>query len=49
MKNKNLPRKQKPKKRQSKNKKDNFNPWITKYFDLSGCGIEKCNKTKEEK
>lgn len=45
MKHKNLPRKQKPKKRQS-NKKDNFNPWITKYFDLSGCGID--NK-KEEK
>lgn len=46
MKQKNLPRKQKPKKRPSKTKKDNFNPWITKYFDLSGCGID--NK-KEEK
>ena len=48
MKNKNLPRKQKPKAKRHSNKKDNFNPWVTKYFDLSGCGINN-KKTKEEK
>ena len=40
MKNKNLPKRQKPKMRGKKDKKAYFNPWICKYFDLSGNGLE---------
>lgn len=38
MKSKNKPKRQKPKKKQTK--QVYFNPWIAKYFDLSGHGIE---------
>ena len=41
MKNKNLPKRQKPKTKSKKDKKIYFNPWICKYFDLSGNGLEK--------
>lgn len=41
MKNKNLPKRQKLKVRNKQDKKTNFNPWICKYFDLSGNGLEK--------
>lgn len=41
MKNKNRPRRTKPKpKKPTRQKK--FNPWVAKYFDLSGTGIERC-------
>lgn len=40
MKNKNLPKRQKPKMRNRRGKKTYFNPWICRYFDLSGNGLE---------
>ena len=41
MKNKNRPRRTKPKPKKPTRQKS-FNPWIAKYFDLSGTGIERC-------
>jgi hypothetical protein len=40
MKSKNKPRKQQKKQFKKPKSKKPFNPWIAKYFDLSGTGIE---------
>lgn len=40
MKNKNRPRREKQRKRPGTKRVMPFNPWIAKYFDLSGTGIE---------
>lgn len=43
MKSKNKPRREQKKKEFKKKKPAKpFNPWIVKYFDLNGTGIERC-------
>lgn len=40
MKTKNLPKRQKPKLKAKRSRDKYFNPWICKYFDLNGRGLE---------
>jgi hypothetical protein len=51
VKNKNRPRREKQRKRQSTRKPKPFNPWVYKYFDMTGeCsddGERKSRKGKE--
>ncbi len=49
MKSKDKPRRQKKKrfKKQKIKKHKPFNPWITKYFDLTGNGIESRDKNEK--
>jgi hypothetical protein len=42
VKNKNRPRREKQRKLPGTKRVKPFNPWIAKYFDLSGTGIERC-------
>ena len=47
MKNKNRPKREKQYKKPKIKKHKPFNPWIIKYFDLTGNGIESRNKMKD--
>ena len=46
MKNKNRPKRQKPKTRKKAEKP--FNSWVCKYFNLNGNGIESKKKVKKD-
>ena len=46
VKNKNRPKREKQYKKPKIKKHKPFNPWITKYFDLTGNGIESRDKNE---
>jgi hypothetical protein len=44
MKNKDKPKRERKRKDTGKKRKRCFNPWVAKYFDLTGQGIDKTHK-----
>ena len=48
MKNKNRPKRERQYKKPKTRKQKPFNPWIAKYFDLSGNGLENSKRWEND-